>query len=77
MFGPADRNRTCISRLGGMRTIHCATASALHCKGAPLTRSVMAQGKNQVEGALLAGLSPQGEAAREIVEDVERAEGAG
>ena len=25
--GPADRNRTCIPRLGGMCTIHCATAS--------------------------------------------------
>lgn len=25
--GPADRNRTCISRLGGACTIHCATAS--------------------------------------------------
>ena len=27
-FGPADRNRTCIPRLGGMCTIHCATASS-------------------------------------------------
>jgi hypothetical protein len=26
-YGPADRNRTCIPRLGGMCTIHCATAS--------------------------------------------------
>ncbi len=26
-FGLADRNRTCIPRLGGMCTIHCATAS--------------------------------------------------
>jgi hypothetical protein len=26
MSGPADRNRTCIPRLGGMCTIHCATA---------------------------------------------------
>jgi len=25
-YGPADRNRTCIPRLGGMCTIHCATA---------------------------------------------------
>lgn len=25
-LGPADRDRTCIPRLGGMCTIHCATA---------------------------------------------------
>ena len=26
-FGAPDRNRTCVSRLGGMRTIHCATGA--------------------------------------------------
>jgi hypothetical protein len=30
--GPADRNRTCIPRLGGMCTIHCATARGVQLK---------------------------------------------
>ena len=36
LFGPPDRNRTYIPRLGGMCTIHCATGRtrALDCGAA-------------------------------------------
>ena len=47
--GPADRNRTCISRLGGMRTIHCATAGSLGFSHADLRPLAPAPGPDHVQ----------------------------